>query len=355
MRSEVICSADDHLDLAAVPATLWQDRLPSALRDRGPRVETHDGRPMWVAGDKVMGPSDVEGRADGWPDPGDPRQRLLALDTDGIQSAVIYGPATVSGLGFPVGDTTTNLACLQVFNDWALEYNAVDPERLCLLPQLPTHSAAAAVAEIERVASAGHKGAVLNVFEIDVESFNTDWDACWAAAAATGLPLSFHIGTVAGRLRLRLDTWELHALAAISPMQLDEILSAMVFSGALDRHPNLRIVLAESGIGWFPYFVERLDHTAGKFRSHPDFRVKTQPSELFQRHVYITFEEDHRLALWVELLGDRNLMWASDYPHPDSTYPTSRKAIERDFAALSNESRRNITGANCAELYGFTI
>jgi predicted TIM-barrel fold metal-dependent hydrolase len=196
---------------------------------------------------------------------------------------------------------------------------------------------------------------VLNVFEIDVETFNTDWDACWAAAAAAGLPLSFHIGTVAGRLRLRLDTWELHALAAISPMQLDEILSAMVFSGALDRHPNLRIVLAESGIGWFPYFVERLDHTAGKFRSHPDFRVKTQPSELFQRHVYITFEEDHRLALWVELLGDKNLMWASDYPHPDSTYPTSRKAIERDFATLSNESRRNITGANCAELYGFKI
>jgi predicted TIM-barrel fold metal-dependent hydrolase len=238
------------------------------------------------------------------------------------------------------------------YNDWALEFNRYDPDRLCVLPVLPTHAPEAAVAELRRVAKLGHRGAILSPFEFRCS--DSAWEPLWRAAEETSMPISFHIGRGTSQVTVVPASWELAAFATVGPLQLDEPLAMMVFSGALERHPDLRLVLAESGIGWLPYFVRRMDL---EFEKHvgkaQDYRLKSKPSEIFRSQVYATFEEEPLGPSLLPLLGPDNFMWASDYPHPDSTFPHSRQAIDEAFAGLDEAFIEKVTATNCARLYRF--
>jgi len=358
-------SCDDHLDLRAVPPELWQARLPHALAERGPRVVARDGGSVWVCEDRVLGgsgrpPGDAVlknlsaiGRAgiedDGYR-AGNPKLRLEDMDLDGVWASVIYGPVA---LGFPIGDPELQGACYAAWNDWAVEeFNAVAPDRLCVLAFLPDHSPAAAAAELERCAALGHRGAIIDVFGIDLG--DPAWDTLWAAASACDLPISFHLkGGTSPKLSYEMGRWKSAAFATVLPLQLDEPLATMVFSGALERHPGLTLVLAESGVGWLPYFLTRMDLEWRNLRDKIDYAPSAAPSELFHRQVFATFEEEELAEQYIPHLGALSCMWASDYPHTDSTFPESRRAVEEALGTLPAEDRRRITATNCAQLYGF--
>jgi len=356
-ESERIFSCDDHIDLWALPPDLWQARMPDALKRSAPRVVETGQHKLWMAGDKVLGPSGLAiaqysaiSRA-GIEDDGlrasTPELRLADMDLDGIWSSVIYGPSL---LGLQIDDLELKAACLRAYNDWAAEFNAVAPGRLCVLPVLPAHDVGAAVAELERVAQLGHRGAILYCFETRVT--DPAWERLWQAAASTELPISFHIGGGGSLIDLDAQSWKLAAWSAITPMQLDEPLAAMVFSGALERNPKMKLVLAEAGIGWIPYLVERMDAVADKHvRVAKDYRIKQKPSEIFRQQVFVTFEEEPLGPKLLPLIGADNVMWASDYPHPDSPFPHSRRAIEEAFSGLDPALKRKATGATCAQLY----
>jgi predicted TIM-barrel fold metal-dependent hydrolase len=358
-------SCDDHLDLRAVPPALWHSRLPRAQADRGPRVETRDGVSVWVCEDRVLGGSgrpkgdvllknlSAIGRAgiedDGYR-AGDPKLRLEDMDRDSVWASVIYGPAA---LGFPISDPALQVACYAAWNDWAVEeFNAHAPDRLCVLAFLPSGSPDAAAAELERCAGLDHRGAIIDIFDIDLG--DPAWDRLWAAAEDTALPISFHLkaGT-SPKLSYEMGRWKSAAFATVLPLQLDEPLATMVFSGALERHPGLKLVLAESGVGWLPYFLTRMDLEWRALRDKIDYAPEVAPSELFHRQVFATFEEEELASLFIPHLGADSCMWASDYPHTDSTFPESLSAVEEALASLSAEDRRKITATNCARLYGF--
>jgi predicted TIM-barrel fold metal-dependent hydrolase len=360
-----IYSCDDHLDLYAVPPDVWESRLPRALVDRGPRVVARDDTPVWVCEDRVMGRSgrgtsalakslNAIGRAgiedDGFR-AGTPKLRLQDMDRDGLYASVIYGPLS---LGFPIDDPELQNACCTAWNDWAIEeFNAVDPDRLCVLAFLPGNSPAAAAAELERSATLGHRGAIIGVFDIDVG--DPIWDTLWKTAEETGLPISFHIrGGTSSKLSYQIGKWQSAAFATLLPLQLDEPLATMVFCGALERHPELTLVLAESGVGWLPYFLARMDLEWESLRDMLDYAPSMPPSELFRRQVMATFEEDALGAQLIPLLGPDSCMWASDYPHTDSTFPNSRHAIAETLGTLPAGDVRKVTATNCARLYGFS-
>ncbi len=364
MDATLIYSCDDHLDLSAVPPTLWSDRLPRRLAERGPRVVDRHGRPTWVCAGRVVGRSgkpagsplaalSAVGRA-GIEDDGyrvsDPGLRLADMDLDGIWASVIYGPIPLT-LSIPEPDLQA--PCYAAWNDWAADvFNAAAPDRLCVLAFLPTSSPHDAVTELERVAGLGHRGAIIDPFDFDVG--DPAWDRLWAAAEATGLPLSFHIkgGSWSG-LSYQVGTWRSMAFATILPLQLDEALAAMVFSGALERHPGLTLVLAEAGLGWLPYFLARMDLEWGSLRDKVEGAPREAPPALFRRQVMATFEQETQAELSISRLGADSCMWASDYPHTDSTFPESRRAIDESLGSLVWEDQRKITAHNCARLYGF--
>ncbi len=357
---DMIYSCDDHLDLRAVPVGLWQSRVAKDMVARAPHVVVRDGQAVWVCDDRVLGASgkplqnlSAIGRA-GLEDDGfrasTTTLRLEDMDRDGIWASVIYGPVPLT-LSIPEPDLQD--ACYSAWNNWAIEeFNAAAPDRLCALPFLPSHAPEAAAAELERCAALGHRGALVDVFDFDPG--DPAWDRLWAAAAATGLPLSFHIkGGPSDRLSYQMGSWKSAAFATVLPLQLDEMLAIMVFSGALERHPGLTVVLAESGVGWLPYFLARMDLEWEHLRDQIDYAPSVPPSELFRRQVIATFEEERSADRFIPHLGADSCMWASDYPHTDSTFPDSKRAIEEALGSLPHEDRRKITALNCKTLYGF--
>ena len=268
---------------------LWQSRLPKDLVERGPRVVTGDGDPMWVCNDRGPGPERTARR--GQVCRSSARSAAPASRTTASGSATRScgwrtwtstgcGPRSSTGpipltLSIPEPDLQT--ACYAAWNDWAIEeFNAFAPDRLCALPFLPSHSPEAAVAELERVAELGHRGAIIDVFDIDAG--DPAWDRLWAAAEQTGLPLSFHIKEGASpRLSYQVGKWQSAAFATLLPLQLDEALAIMVFSGALERHPGLTLVLAEAGVGWLPYFLTRMDMEWENLRDKIDYAPAVAP------------------------------------------------------------------------------
>jgi uncharacterized protein len=355
-------SCDDHLDLWNLPKDVWEDRLPARLRERGPRVIETSGGAWWSCDGAIMGTYGLgammkdysatsrvpEIEDDGFR-PSDPKLRLEDMERDGVYASVIYGPNL---FGLPIEDPELKAACLGAYNDWAAGFNRHDPDRLSVLPVLPTHAPDAAIGELERAARAGHRGVIISPFEFRCS--DPDWTPFWDAAEATGLPVSFHIGRGTSQIRIAPGSWELAAFSAVGPMQLDEPLAMMIYSGVLERHPKLRLVLAESGIGWLPYFVRRLDAAGEKhIPKAQDYRLRAKPSEIFHRQVYATFEEEPLGPELLPLLGPDNFMWASDYPHPDSTFPHSRDAIAHAFKGLDPAFVERVTATNCRRLYGF--
>ncbi len=356
--SHPLYSSDDHLDIMNVPRDLWSARLPARYRDAGPHVVEQDGTHLWMVGERPMG---VSGRMDAAvtalsrvPDleddgfrPSDPKLRLEDMDRDGIRASIVYGPGALTG--FPIADPELKRLVLRAWNDWSAEvFNSHAPGRLSALPFLPTTSPDDAASELERVAALGHRGAIINPFEMRVE--DPAWDRLWAAAGASGLPLSFHIG---GGTRLNpMLIRERAPFSSICPIQLDEPVALVIFTGVLERHPELRLVLAEAGVGWLPYFIGRMD---AQFEKHcvpyPDECIRTRPSELWSRQIYATFEEEPLAEHTLPLLDADNLMWACDYPHPDSTWPHSREAVDHALGSLDPGAVRKITGETCRRLY----
>jgi predicted TIM-barrel fold metal-dependent hydrolase len=245
---------------------------------------------------------------------------------------------------------------MRAYNDWAAEFNAVSPDRLVVLALLPSHSPESARVELARCAELGHRGAILDLLVSDEPAFEDAWEDFWAMANELALPISFHLGKGMHSIAAKPGSWRLPAAVAVSPLQLDEMLTGMIFSGILERYPNVRIVLGEAGLGWVPYLLERLDHEHEKYHDLvTDFVLPMTPREYFRRQVFLTYEEDN---LGIELLphiGATNVLWASDYPHGDSTWPHSLEAIASSgLGRLDDESRDLILWKNAAALYRIT-
>ena len=358
MFDHPLYSCDDHLDLPNVPRNVWSDRLPEKFREIGPHVVEQGDQHVWIANGKPMG---ISGKMDARvtalsrvPDLEDdgfraanPKLRLEDMERDGIHASIVYGAGALTG--FPIKEPEAQRYVLRAWNDWAAEeFNAYAPDRLSALPFLPTSSVDAAVEEFERCMTLGHRGAIINPFDIDLK--DEAWDRLWAAVSAADVPISFHIGK--GSRLNPMKIRERAPYSSVVPMQLDEPLALMIFLGALERYPTLKLVLAESGIGWLPYFVARMDD---QFNKHcvpfADECIKTKPSEIFARQIYATFEEEPFGPSLIPLLGADNCMWACDYPHVDSTWPNSFEAIEHALGKLGEEAVRKVTADTCQRLY----
>jgi predicted TIM-barrel fold metal-dependent hydrolase len=355
-REQRIISADDHMDVHVLPPTLFQERLPREFRDAGPRVVDTDDGPFWQAEGKLVSPSGrkaagyIRSEAHGFR-PGQPEARLEDMDRDGVYAQIIYSPMTTQ---LQLQEPLLRAACLRAYNDWAAEFNGVAPSRLLLLSHLPSHEPKAARDELERVARLGHRGAILGQMEAPEPIFGDSWRTFWDAANEIGIPIHAHLGPPPRSIQPKLGSWRMPAMVAIIPMQLDEALVGMVMSGMLEQRPNVKFVLGEGGLGWVPYVIERMDHEHHKYYDKTqDHRLSMLPSEIFHRQVYATYEDEDLGVRLIPEIGADNVMWASDYPHGDSTWPNSRKVLaESPLAKLGDDVLRKVICDNAARVYG---
>ena len=360
MAKPTVISADDHMDLHTLPPDLWQARLPKDLREIGPKVVQTEKGQFWVCEGETWGRAQPK-RIRGLPSvfdrvgieawitrPSTPDLRLQDLDRDGVYSTVIYpGPG-----GFPVKDPILKYECLKAYNDWTAEFNAKDPNRLCNLATIPSHDPKAATDELHRAAKLGHRGAIIDHFSMPTPMYQPEWEPMWATAEETGLSMAVHLGGGAYMLPRKVGSWVMAARSCVVTMQLDEVMAAMTFSGVMERHPKLKIVLGESGLGWVPYVLERMEEKYREYAKNTrDYWPTIPPVEQFHRGMYVTFQEEKLGVSMIPLIGAGNVMWSSDYPHPVSTWPNSAAYIEKELTALSEADRRKIIWDNAALVY----
>jgi len=181
------------------------------------------------------------------------------------------------------------------------------------------------------------------------------YERLWSAIEDVGLPVSFHIMGPRGMAidRLRDPTPGVkECFICLANISMTELIASVTFTGILQRHPRLHFVIVESGIGWIPYFLERMDQTFQKHRFWTKSVVTEKPSYYWYRQGHATFIEDHSGVALRERAGINNIMWSTDYPHSDTTWPRSREVLAEHFRGVPDNERRRITAENAAQLYG---
>jgi uncharacterized protein len=292
---------------------------------------------------------------DGLRRPANPAERIRDQERDGVVAEVLYG---LFGVTSRLEDPALAHVVERAFNDWLSEFCQAQPNRYIGLAVLPTHDAAAAAQELERTASQGLRGGVLDVKNGYRPVWHRDWDPLWEIAQDLALPISFHASK---RSSLPQNLADLHrrssgdslveSAAMMSLLQFEGSADyfSIIFGGALDRFPRLALVMGESGIGWIPSLLERMD-----FQYDNEFReldLALCPSEYWSRQIYATFQWDRVGLRNIDLLGSDHVMYASDYPHPDGTWPDSRQIVELHMGHLDDASRANVLHDNAARLY----
>ncbi len=380
MHYEVI-SADCHIDLIWLPPDLFTANAPKPFQARMPHVTDSAQGPVWVSrGGAHFGLQNGMGSAGRRYVPGeihrsdrmaatglyedglrgirrltDPNLRLTDQDRDGVQGEVLYG---ILGAAQRLNDPEASVVMMEIYNRWLGEFCRSHPERYAGIAPIPNHDIDAAVAEIERV---GREG-VLRGFEIalthDMDPlYDPKWTPLWQAVAATKLPLHFHtIGGKPPNLSLLPKLQQRQAWAVfITGFQLgmSRFLMEMIFGGVLEAHATLKVVIGEAGIGWIPYVLDHMDlEWKDQFK---DLTLTIPPSAYWRRQCMATYQSDRIGIRLLDELGEDNVMWGSDFPHPDGVWPDSRDFIDRELGHLSAATRRKIVCSNAGKLYGFPI
>jgi predicted TIM-barrel fold metal-dependent hydrolase len=379
-----LISVDDHL---VEHPRVWQDRLPTRLRDAGPRIiETTKAVPLgkeiggnlgsstsvekhvqvWTYEGRIypqLGLNAVAGRspAEYGLDPMrfdemipgcyDPVQRVKDMDLDGVQAASCFPSfPRFSGTVFMEADDK-DLAhlCVQAYNDFVLdEWCAAAPDRLIPIVLLPMWDRELSVAEIQRTAAKGAKAISFpeNPSPLGLPSFHTDhWDPVFAAAAEASMPLALHFGS-SGKPPITAPDAPMAVMIALMGTNSMDATADLLFSPVFHRHPELKVMLAEGGIGWVPYLLERCDYTWDRHRWYQDINRDVPPSELFRKHFYTCFIDDEVGLEIRERIGIETLTWECDYPHSDSNWPNSRKRATEMFADVPDEDVHRIVELN---------
>ena len=378
MQYQVI-SADCHIDLIWLPPDLFTSNASQAMKDRMPYVTDGPDGPIWITksgasfglmnGMGSAGRKYVPGKihrsdrmaAEGLFDDGrkgirrltDPALRIKDQDRDGVQAEVLYG---VLGAGNRLNDPEAASEMYQIYNSWLADFCSHAPERFIGLASLTAFNPVAAVAEVRRAAKLGLKGVEFATSLEMTPLYEPVWDPLWQAVNEVKLPVHFHT-TGGGKKRpvdhLPVRAQRAAAAVSITGFQLStaQFLMSVIFGGVLERYPDIRIVLGESGIGWIPYVLSRMDYEY-EDQFHHDLALSMKPSDYWRRQCRATFQVDEVGVQLLEAMGEDTVMWGSDFPHPDGVWPDSQDYISRQFGHLPERVRHKIVCGNAMAFYG---
>ena len=372
-------SADCHIDLIWLPPELFTSNASGQMKNRMPFVdEDAEGGSRWISrGGADFGLVNGMGSAGRKYEPGaiqrsdimaaeglyedgakgirrltEPELRVKDQNRDGVQAEVLYG---ILGAAQRLQDPEAEIEMMRIYNEWRAEFCASHSERFAGLAAIPSHSIEAAVDEIKRVSARGAVRGIEIANTHDLKPlFHPDWYPVWEAANDSKLPVHFHtIGTpktdVEGFAPLQQRQAFAVSLTGFQ-MAMSRILMEIIYGGVLEAYPDIKIVIGESGIGWIPYILDHMDlEWEDQFK---DLTLTMKPSEYWLRQCYATYQSDEVGIRLLDYLGEDNIMWGSDFPHPDGVWPDSLEFINRELAGLDAVLRRKVVCENAGRVYG---
>jgi predicted TIM-barrel fold metal-dependent hydrolase len=378
MAAYKLISADSHI---VEPPDMYTNRIEPKFRDRAPKMErrkTPAGREYdaWMIGGMQVGtlgavmqagqrfedPSQIDFLGL-WEDVRkaayEPHAMITENEEDGVWGSCLQPSQGLFWYRLPDSELLSEIC--RVYNDWIADFCKPFPERLKAIAMLNVDDVDEGCRELERVKKLGMVGAFIPVSPLPERPYRDPvYDRLWATAQDHDMPLLLHIATnragvpgceftvnigeLTGAGRSTTDHWVRYSL------------SAMVFAGVFDRFPRLKVGSVEHETAWIPHWLKQMDFT---YRERPVFTKGWKsaegmlPSDYWRRNMFVEFMEDD---LGVELrhhIGVENMLWGSDFPHAESTWPQSKQFLDRIFAGVPEEDRRKITADNAAKLFGF--
>lgn len=372
-----IVDADAHID---PPYEMWKDYLPKSLAEYAPYIEEGDEHD-WIVFEGNRRPVRLIANMAGkegkdykmfgkrsemrqvWL----PEVRLEDMDTDGMDAAVMFG-------GGPLGTKNQDLyiASFDAYNRWVWDYAGRDRKRLVPVGYVPMRDVKETVAMIKDLAKLGFKtvnipafpqakeGQQLGGFSAQANALtgnadgdrsyaDPEFDLLWQTVCDLDITVTMHLG---GRIP-RFGNKE-HFLPdlVMSKTAMAEPVAILIYRGVFQRFPSLRLAIVESGVGWMSWMAEYMDRTWERQRFWTDSPLTEKPSYFMDNNVYGSFIHDRVGVLNRNMPGGKNIMWSSDYPHSETTFPHSLKVINRDFEGIPDADINEIVCKRAERLYG---
>ncbi|AZG45423.1 amidohydrolase family protein [Gordonia insulae] len=378
-----IVSVDDHL---VEHPKVWQDRLPAKYREQGPRIIEVDDKHLWSYDGAVfptIGLNAVAGKPkEEWgmdpvryedmiPGCYEPNARVKDMDLDGVQAALCFPsfPGFGGGTFVRAQDKELALLCVKAWNDFYIdEWCATAPDRYVPMSILPVWDIEATVAEAKRTIAKGSRTVSFpdNPIPMGLPSLHSDhWDPLWAVLSESGVVVSQHFGSgsfvpgfsfssmapVAGQMAMPDAPFAVAITLFSSNLMWTTV--DWLFSGKLQQFPDLQISLAEGGVGWIPYILERADFVWDRHRYYQNIDFDARPSDLFRKHFWGCFiDDEHGLKNRHEIGIDR-LTLEIDFPHSDSNWPNSRKRAAEVLRDVPDDECSLIVEENARRMLNF--
>jgi predicted TIM-barrel fold metal-dependent hydrolase len=385
-------SADSHI---IEPPNLWARRLPADLRERGPQLRREAATPgrrskeaevdRWYVDGQNTGYSfgyadkaglrfledpalvPLEGQMDAEGEGGGlaPDLFLKECEDDHVIGSVLY-PTFAHRTFTATSDLNLVAAMARAYNDHLAEFCSYAPARLKGPALISVDDPAETVREMTRAREIGLSGALLPVAPRDGQGYGRpEYEPIWACAADLALPITFHVGTHLSALRGggtvgATSYGSAQSTQLVSDSYIKLAIGDLIFSGVFERHPTLKVVAAEFQLAWIPYYLQKMDYSYTQVPPRDGwyrFASGVVPSDFWYQNCMATFQDDptvSRHGQWATIDVD-TIMWGSDYPHFESTYPHSREIVGQVLGGLPPATKRKIAFENVSKLYGFDL
>jgi predicted TIM-barrel fold metal-dependent hydrolase len=343
----VVVSADSHV---MEKEDLWKDRLPSEFKDRAPKLWydengfSHleaEGRLLDVPGLNTMLVEGREGMRD-------VNIRLAEITAEGVDKELIFPQRTLSLVALQ--DLPLRDACMRAYNQWLAEYCKAAPTRLYGVGILNWWEPEKAKDNIAELKAMDYRAIEIPSLPPGVYYNSKSMEPLWDAIEESGYPLSFHIGENATtRGAGALGTFQMQSFQGFR-----RLFGLLTFSGILERHPKLEVVFTEGGIHWVAAALFDADRIYRDFETEMHPKLAEMPSYYWWQNCHATFQEDPVGLKLIDDFGAHKAIWASDYPHPESTLGYSAQVIRDIFDTVGPEKGKMIVGGNALKLWDLT-